>query len=87
MEPNVPFPPWMPFTLQVTPVLLVPVTVALYGAVVPSVTLVAPLTVTLTVGGAGAVSVTARLCETVESARLVAVIVIFEDCGIESGAV
>jgi hypothetical protein len=75
-------------TLHVTPVLLLPVTVAVYCAVVPSVTLFAPFTVTDTCGGGGgAVSVTAMLCDTVASARLVAVMVTFEPCGMEPGAV
>ena len=88
MNPLAALPPVTPFTLHVTPVLLVPVTVAVYGDVVPSVTLVAPLTVTLTCGGGGgAVSVTARLCETLESAMLVAVMLTLADCGMLPGAV
>jgi hypothetical protein len=70
--------------------LLVPVTVAMYCDVVPGATLVAPLSVNVTVGdvlGGGVASATGRLCETEGLATLVAVIIIFEDCGAAIGAV
>jgi hypothetical protein len=73
-----------------------PVTVATYCDEAPSVTVVAPLSAKVTgvsppplppVGGAGgAARATARLCETLESATLVAVIVTFDVCGSVEGA-
>jgi hypothetical protein len=92
MVPTEASPPVIPSTLQVTPALVLPVTVAVYCDEVPSVTLVAPLRVTVTdepppEGGGGEASVTARLCETEGSAILVAVIVTFEECGSLWGAV
>jgi hypothetical protein len=83
----------MPSTLQVTFVSELPVTVATYCDEVPSVTVVAPLSANVTgvspplpppVGGAA--SATARLCETLESATLVAVIVTSDVCGAVPGA-
>jgi hypothetical protein len=93
--PTVVFPPATPSTLQLTPVFELPVTVAVYCDEVLSVTLVAPLNASVTVepdplppgGGGGAARETARLCETLGSARLVAVIVTCEDGGSLSGAV
>jgi hypothetical protein len=83
MEPTAVFPPATPFTLQVTAVFALPVTVAMYCDVVPSVTLVAPTRVRTTgssdVVFAGAASATGRLFETVGVAALVAVIVTCED--------
>jgi hypothetical protein len=68
--------------------LLLPLTVAVYCAEAPKPTLVAPLRVSVIVGGAGGVvSVTVRLCDTELSAWLVAVIVTFEDAGMFCGAV
>jgi hypothetical protein len=85
--PKLELPPTTPFTLQITPALVLPVTVAVYCADVPRVTVAAPLTVRVTVdpeppppGGCGATNATTRLCETEESALLVAIIVtVFED--------
>ena len=86
--PTVPFPPADPFTLHITPVFELPVTVAAYCEDVPSVTVVAPLRESVTVGGGGgATSATIRLRETVLSAALVAVIVTFEELGSIAGAV
>jgi hypothetical protein len=63
-----------------TPVFELPVTVAAYCEDVPSVTVLAPLRESVTVGG-GATSATIRLRETVLSAALVAVMVTFEELG------
>jgi hypothetical protein len=91
MVPTEASPPFMPSTLQMTAVLVLPVTVAAYCDEAPSVTLVAPLNVTVTDepsgGTGGEVSVTTRLCETEGSAMLVAVIVTFGDRGLFLGAV
>jgi hypothetical protein len=82
IEPTVAFPPATPFTLQVTSVSALPVTVAVYCDEVPSVTLDAPLRATVTgactavVGGTA--NATGRLCETEGLATLVAVIITFE---------
>ena len=90
IEPTVAFPPATPFTLQVTSVFVLPVTVAVYCDEVPSVTLDAPLRATITGGGTGVVGGTAnatgRLCETDGLATLVAVIITFEDWGALAGA-
>jgi hypothetical protein len=81
----------MPSTLQVTPVFELPFTVAAYCEELPSVTLVGPLKVKVTVVPppllAGAASVTARLWETDGSTALVTVIVTFDDAGSFAGAV
>jgi hypothetical protein len=83
----------MPSTLHVTLVSELPVTVATYCDELPSVTVVAPLSAKVTgvspplpapVGGAA--RATARLCEALESATLVAVIVTFDVCGSVEGA-
>jgi hypothetical protein len=92
MVPTEASPPFTPSTLQVTPVFVLPVTVAVYCDEVPSVTLVAPLRVTVTVvppcgDVTGEASVTARLWETEVSAMLVAVMVTLADCGLLLGAV
>jgi hypothetical protein len=84
MNPTLAFPPAAPFTLQVTALSEVPVTIAAYCEEVPSVTLVAPSRSTVTadapVGALDcAASATARLCEAVGLATLVAVIVTCED--------
>jgi hypothetical protein len=86
MVPFVAFPPATPFTVQVTAVLVLPVTVATYCDAVPQVTVVAPARVSFTLGGGGASRVTTRLCETAGFATLVAVIVTFGDCGAVAGA-
>jgi hypothetical protein len=88
MEPTVEFPPATPFTLHLTCVLLLPETLAVYCALVPTVTLFAPLndSVTLGGGGGGEISETERLCETVGSATLVALMVTAEDDGTAVGA-
>jgi hypothetical protein len=88
MEPTVRLPPATPFTLQITPVFEVPVTVAAYCDEFPSVTFVAPLKLSVTVrgGGGGAASVTSRLRETEGSAVLVAVMVIVEELADVPGA-
>jgi hypothetical protein len=84
IEPTVAFPPAKPFTLQVTSVFALPVTVAVYCDEVPSVTLDAPVRATVT-GGActgvvgGTANATGRLCETDGLATLVAVIITFDD--------
>jgi hypothetical protein len=68
-----------------------PLTVAAYCEELPSVTLVGPLKVRVTVVPpallAGAASVIARLCETDGSTALVAVMVTFDDAGSFAGAV
>jgi hypothetical protein len=69
----------------------VPVTLARYCAEVPSVTLVGPLRSSVTGDApegtfAGAESATPRLCEELGLARLVAVIVTFDDWGALTGA-
>jgi hypothetical protein len=67
-----------------------PVTVAAYCEELPSVTLVAPLNVRVTVEPPAllaAASVIARLCETDGSAALVAFMVTFDDAGSFAGAV
>jgi hypothetical protein len=89
MEPRVRLPPTTPLTLHVTLVSELPVTVAEYRDDMPSVTLIAPLRVSVTVrgGGGGVVRVTARLSATDESAALVAVIVTCDDLGFVAGAV
>jgi hypothetical protein len=92
MVPTEASPPFTPSTLQVTPVFVLPVTVAVYCDEAPSVTLVAPLRVTVTVVPpcgevTGEASVTVRLCETEVSAMLVAVMVTLADCGLLLGAV
>ena len=80
-------PPTIPLTLQLTAVLLLPLTVALYCAEAFRTTLVAPLNVTVIFGGAGGVvSVTVKPCETEGSAWLVAVIVTLEEPGSLPGA-
>jgi hypothetical protein len=79
----------MPFTLQVTAVSVEPATVAAYCEVVPSVTLVDPLRLTVTTGWLGAcgvVSPTTRLCAVSGSATLAAVIVTVPDPGVLAGA-
>jgi hypothetical protein len=88
MVPTDPSPPSTPSTLQVTPVFVLPVTVATYCDVSPRVTLVAPLKVSVTVppDGMGAANVTERLCETDESAWLVAVIVTFGEFDVAGAA-
>jgi hypothetical protein len=87
--PTVWFPPATPFTLQVTPLFELPVTVAAYCEDVPSVTVPAPLRLSVTVGGGGGgeASVMVRLSATEGSAMLVAVIVIFEEPASLTGAV
>jgi hypothetical protein len=80
MVPTVPFPPADPFTLHITPVFELPFTVAAYCDEVPSVTLVAPLRLSVTVGG-GVTSVMVMLRATVVSAALVALTVTFEALG------
>ena len=91
MEPIDGFPPITPFTLHVTLVLVLPVIVAVYWDVVPSVTFAGPfnarVTGVLTVGGGGVASATGRLCETVGLATLVAVMVIVAGSGALVGAV
>jgi len=86
INPTVRFPPAIPFTLQVTPVFELPVTVAAYCDELPNVTEVAPLSVRVTVGG-GVTSVTVRLRATEGSATLVAVIVTVKDPDTLAGAV
>jgi hypothetical protein len=90
MEPTVAFPLAIPFTLQVTAVFALPVTVALYCDELPSVTVVAPSRVSATDPSAvvfgGMASATGRLFETVGEAALVAVIVTFGDGGALAGA-
>jgi hypothetical protein len=87
MVPFAAFPPATPFTLQFTAVFALPVMVAVYCDVVPSVTLVAPLKVRPGVGGGGGVaSVATRFCDTEESATLVAVMVTLDDGGSLAGA-
>jgi hypothetical protein len=91
MVPSVALPPFTPFTFQVTPVFELPLTVATYCEELPRLTLVAPLSVSVTgpppVGGGGAERVTTRLCATAESAALVALMVTLEPCGGLAGAV
>jgi hypothetical protein len=93
MEPTVVFPPTTPFTLQVTSVFVLPVTVAAYCDDLPTMTLDGPLRTTVTVEPlppgtcGGAARSTASPCETVGSATLVAVIVTFAACGMVTGAV
>ena len=94
ITPTDALPPVMPFTLQITAVFELPVTVAEYCDAVPSVTLVAPVTTRFTAepgplppeAGGGAVRSTARPSETDGSAMLVAAIVILEDWGALVGA-
>jgi hypothetical protein len=67
-----------------------PLTVAAYCEELPSVTLVDPLNVRVTVDPPpllAVASVIARLCETDGSAALVAVMVTFDDAGSFAGAV
>jgi hypothetical protein len=86
MKPTVAFPPATPFTLQVTAVFELPITVAEYCDIVPNVTLTGPLKTRVTAeplpvppgGTGGVVRSTARPSETIEFATLVAVIVTFE---------
>jgi hypothetical protein len=89
MMPTVWFPPATPFTLQVTPLFELPVTVAANCEDVPSVTVVAPLRLSVRIGGGGggATSATVRLPATDGSATLVAVIVTFEKPASLAGAV
>ncbi|HEY3989174.1 MAG TPA: hypothetical protein VGM02_07740 [Acidobacteriaceae bacterium] len=93
INPTVVFPPATPLTVQVTAVLDVPLTVAVYCAGASSVTLVAPLSaiVTVAAGGVGvlgaAIKVTVMLCEVEALATLVAVMVTVAGCGIVAGAV
>jgi hypothetical protein len=89
MMPTVWFPPATPFTLQVTPLFELPVTVAAYCEDLPSVTVVAPLRLIVTIGGGGGgeTSVMVKLSATEGSATLVAVIVIFEEPAAVAGAV
>jgi hypothetical protein len=88
--PAAAFPPATPFTLQATPVFVLPATAAVYCDEVPRVTLVAPLRVKVTgpsvVVFGGTASATGRLFDTVGAATLVAVIVMFGDCGALAGA-
>jgi hypothetical protein len=86
MEPMVELPPITPLTLHVTPVFEMPVTVAAYWLEVPSVTVVAPVRVSITFGG-GATSVTVRFRATEGSATLAALIVTFDELGAVAGAV
>jgi hypothetical protein len=93
MNPTLAFPPATPFTLQASALSEVPVTIAAYCEEVPSVTLVAPSRSTVTTDAPVGVcdcdcaaSATARLCEAVGLATLVAVIVTCEDCGALVGA-
>jgi hypothetical protein len=89
INPMVRFPPTTPFTLHITPVFELPVTVAAYCDELPNVTVAAPLRVRVTVGGGGGgvTSVTVRLRATEGSATLVAVIVTFKDPDALAGAV
>jgi hypothetical protein len=92
MKPVWLVPPGTPSTLQVTPVFAEPVTTAVYCAEAPSMRDAGPLSASITEGpppegGTGASRVTARLCETAEFARLVAVIVTAFDEGAVVGAV
>jgi hypothetical protein len=87
MVPSVAFPPATPFTVQVTPVFVLPFTVATYWDDVPQVTVVDPARVSVTLGGCGASRTTTRLCETAELATLVALMVTFDGCGAVAGAV
>ena len=95
MEPTVAFPLATPFTLQVTAVFELPVTVAEYCDTVPNVTLAGPLRTRVTAEPlpvppgdcGGAVSSTARPSEAIGFATLVAVIVTFEAWGALAGAV
>jgi hypothetical protein len=86
INPRVRFPPTTPFTLHITPVFELPVTVAAYCDELPNVTVAAPLSVRVTVGGGGT-SLSVRLLVTEESATLVAVIVTFKDPDALAGAV
>jgi hypothetical protein len=91
MVPSIALPPVTPFTFQVTPVLELPLTPATYCEELPRLTLVDPLSVSVTGpppdGGGGAARVTARLCATESLATLVAVMVTLEFCGALAGAV
>jgi hypothetical protein len=88
MKPYELSPPTTPSTLHVTPVFELPVTFAAYCDEAPSVTLVAPLNVNVTVGLlAGAASATERVCETDGSAKLVAVRFTFDHLLFVVGAV
>jgi hypothetical protein len=88
MDPTVRSPPTTPSTLQMTAVSELPVTVAAYRDEVPSVTVLAPLSASLTGGGGGggAASVTFRFRATEGSAMLVALIVTVEEPGAVAGA-
>jgi hypothetical protein len=84
IKPAVAFPPAIPFTPQVTLVFVLPVTVAMYCDEVPRVTLLEPISVTVTADSwaglcGGAASAIGRLLETEGLATLVAVIVTFGD--------
>jgi hypothetical protein len=89
MKPQAAFPPATPFTLHVTPVFALPVTVATYCDEVPNVTAVAPVSVRVMTGGGGggATSLTVRLRATEGSATLVAVIVTLDGPDVLAGAV
>jgi hypothetical protein len=92
MKPVWLVPPGIPFTLHVTPVFAEPVTMALYCAEAPSMRDAGPLSASVTEdpppeGGTGAIRVTARLWETEDFARLVAVMVTEFDEGAVAGAV
>jgi hypothetical protein len=89
MRPSVWFPPTTPLTFHLTPVFELPVTVAAYCDEVPNVTVVAPLSVRLMVGGGGggATSMTVRLRATEGSATLTAAIVTVDEPGTLAGAV
>jgi hypothetical protein len=82
----------MPFTLHFTAVFALPLTVAAYCEELPRTTLVAPVRVRVTGppppgGVGGVVRVMARDCATEGSARLVAVMVTFEEPGVFAGPV
>jgi hypothetical protein len=82
----------MPLTLQITPISELPVTTAEYCAEVPRVTVVGPLSASVTGGSpppvpCGGASVTLRLFETAGSTTLVALIVTFDEDGSAAGAV
>jgi hypothetical protein len=91
MVPTAAPPPWIPLTVQITPVFVLPVTIAAYFDEFPSITLAAPLRVTDTTGaggvGGGAIRFTARLCDFEESATLAAVIVTVPVLELFAGAV
>jgi hypothetical protein len=81
MVPSVALPPVTPFTVQITAVFALPLTVETYCEELPRLTLVAPLSVSVTVpppGGGGDVNVVTRLFATEVLATLVAVMVTVE---------